>query len=519
MKKTLYVTILTLICGVCLAAKPSQPVFITDPTGAFGEISVASPTPVLQVLFPYVVNDRQMLTLNYSSATNSWGDGMMIVSAAAGTNTAAYASTKDVLRYHPGQGGLVRFTALFSLGATGSTLWAGVGDVADGLFFGYKGPDFGIMRRENGSQEVQILVVSTKSTDAENIQITLNGVDVTDVAVTDQTAGTVEDTAFEIAAHDYSDVDDGWTATHLGDTVIFRSFNANERTLAFNLSSGVATTARGTFSESINGAAPTETFTAQADWNIANLTGNSDNSHNITPALGNVYQIRYQWLGYGAVKFYIEDPFTGVFDLVHIIRYANTATVPVIRNPTLPVHFEAANTTNNTAIVVKTASVAAFIEGVVSDNGLRGGVNVDGSASVASTTSEVPVVSLRVKDVFQGRTNRATVSVSDIEVTVDMTGISTLRFYVGGTLTAPLFADFLTTSSVVETDSAATAFSPTGAVLLHTVSLKKEDTFDLNIGNEFGILHPGDILTVTVEPDKSHADNQAFVSINWKDNF
>lgn len=72
------------------------------------------------------------------------------------------------------------------------------------------------------------------------------------------------------------------------------------------------------------------------------------------PTKGNVYQIRFQWLGYGEIQFYIEDPEIGNFVQVHRIQYANQNVNTSIRNPTLQIHASTTNTTNATAMVLST---------------------------------------------------------------------------------------------------------------------------------------------------------------------
>jgi hypothetical protein len=90
----------------------------------------------------------------------------------------------------------------------------GVGHAEDGAYFGYKGVDFGILYNSRGKREVQTLTISTKSSTAESITVTLNTVPYT-VAVT-HGASTIT-TAYEISLGTYA----GWRAEAVGNTVIF----------------------------------------------------------------------------------------------------------------------------------------------------------------------------------------------------------------------------------------------------------------------------------------------------------
>lgn len=76
--------------------------------------------------------------------------------------------------------------------------------------------------------EVRTLTVTTKSTSAANATVTLNGQAFT-VALSDNTAGSVNDTATTLRAATYA----GWTVSGSGANVIFTSTNAYPKTGAF----------------------------------------------------------------------------------------------------------------------------------------------------------------------------------------------------------------------------------------------------------------------------------------------
>ncbi|RKD24724.1 hypothetical protein BEP19_09555 [Ammoniphilus oxalaticus] len=58
--------------------------------------------------------------------------------------------TRKYLRYTTGLGIRTIFNALFTLGIAGTRQIIGLGDQGEGLFFGYNGARFGILRRSNG---------------------------------------------------------------------------------------------------------------------------------------------------------------------------------------------------------------------------------------------------------------------------------------------------------------------------------------------------------------------------------
>ena len=109
------------------------------------------------------------------------------------------------------------------------------------------------------------------------------------------------------------------------------------------------------------------TFYPQTQWNVDTMDGDSDgenpSSMLFDPTKGNVFQIQYQWLGFGAIKFYIESNITGRYVPVHQIQYANNNTVPSSYNPTFPIYAEVKNGTSTDVLTLKSASMSAFVEG------------------------------------------------------------------------------------------------------------------------------------------------------------
>ena len=119
--------------------------------GAFRETIVAELTPVINLKFPYNIPERITDTTLVGSGTVTQENSMAKISTGAATSSSANLRSHDVLVYQPGQGALVRFSAVFSQGVAGSTQEVGVGDGDDGYFIGFNGADFSINRRRNGT--------------------------------------------------------------------------------------------------------------------------------------------------------------------------------------------------------------------------------------------------------------------------------------------------------------------------------------------------------------------------------
>jgi hypothetical protein len=84
-----------------------------------------------------------------SGSTVTQENSMMKLSTNS-ANEGAIAITRSTIKYQPGTGVSIIFTAIFTNGVNGSSQFAGIGSETDGLFVGYKDETFGILHRQNG---------------------------------------------------------------------------------------------------------------------------------------------------------------------------------------------------------------------------------------------------------------------------------------------------------------------------------------------------------------------------------
>ena len=169
---------------------------------AFGEQSVAEPTPAVQLQFPYNINTDLVEKRENNAGSITQSGSMAVMQSGASANSAAHMLSRIPLKYNPGQGALVRFTALFTTGVANSIQVAGIGEVGDGLFFGYNGATFSILRREKGVPEIQTLTISAGAgSSSGNITINLDGVSKVVAVALNDTARAV---AVKIADTDFS---------------------------------------------------------------------------------------------------------------------------------------------------------------------------------------------------------------------------------------------------------------------------------------------------------------------------
>jgi hypothetical protein len=482
-----------------------QTTFPREGKTAFAEASVAELSPIIQMDFgiPHI-HEHVLEKRENNSGSVTAANAMATVSTGAAANSGAALLTIDRVPYRAGQGVLSRFTGMFTTGVANSNQIIGIGDAGQGFFFGYNGTDFGILHRYGGVTEVRTLTITTASSTAENITITLDGDADATVAVT--ASANLTTTANEIAAHDYSNLGDGWSAYAVGDTVVFMSWSNGSKAGTYSLSG--ATTAVGTFAQTLAGVDATEEWTAQTAWNGDDIfDGNGLSGVTLDPTKGNVFQIKFQYLGFGAISFFVEDPDDGEFHMVHNIDYANNHTIPSLDNPSLTLCMSARNAANTSNLSVSSGSMAAFVEGRLDYIGIRHGA--EASVTNAGAT-EVPITTLRSQVVHQGTLNRSKSKLLIISASVEHTKPVSIKLYKNVTLTEASFSA-IDSESTLEQDTSATAFS--GGNYLFTIQLGRTGNIVLDLESHIHdpILAPGESITFTTIP-KSGNNSEASVS-------
>lgn len=479
---------------------------------AFGETSVAELTPIEQVQFPYNIN-TDIWEIRDNNGTSSVASNMANLSTGAAANQSSTILTKRPIKYSPGQGALVRFTAIYTTGVANSTQWVGIGGEGDGFFFGYNGTAFGILRRQGGKPETRKLAITTASNTGEDIVITLNDVteSVTVTAAGVDSATTRVVTANEIAAHDFSDVGEGWEVHNMGPNVFFTSYSDGAKSGTYEITT--ATTAAGTFSQSLAGVSSTDTQIAQTAWNRDAMDGTGGSGMTLDPTKGNVYQIQYQWLGFGQIDFYVEHDTDGGFELVHSIKYANANTVPSIDNPTLPLCATVKNTSNTSDMVVKIGSMGGFTEGKDTLTGLPHSLSVE-VASIGTT--ETPVMTIHSHDIYKSTINRVRVKMTIASVSVEGTKPATVRIRKNSVITGPVsFSSLSSDTSTIHKDTTATGIS--GGVIVYSQSVEKIGHADIDL-EKIGIeIAAPEFLTLSIEASLGTVDTVS--TLSWQELF
>jgi hypothetical protein len=100
---------------------------------------------------------------------------------------------------------------------------------------------------------------------------------------------------------------------------------------------------------------------AQSSFNVDTLSGGANSKYTrngipeiFDPTKDNLYRIRYGWLGASGIYFEVLSP-DQTWVVFHIHRTINTAVIPSIANPNLPIKLEATKTSGSTNIIINTA--------------------------------------------------------------------------------------------------------------------------------------------------------------------
>jgi len=117
-----------------------------------------------------------------------------------------------------------------------------------------------------------------------------------------------------------------------------------------------------------------DTFTPQTSWNLDTCLGNTKSGYTLVPQSINSFQVQFQFCG--NILFYVENPFTGRFILVHSIPTNQIApTITNFQNPTAQLlwYSNSAAGSSNTLSTFGTSG-GQFLEGQRMYNGPKGGL-------------------------------------------------------------------------------------------------------------------------------------------------
>ena len=481
------------------------------PLSAFGEGLVVNPKPEVQINASaglLTLTDVETFTATGGAASvENTGTGYEY-KCSTGTSIGGYGviRSKRYLHYRPGQGAVLRFTARFPIaGVANSALRAGGVTSGTELSFGYDGANgFGVLYRTGGVLEIQTLTLSAPATGNETATVTLNGVAKT-VSLTN---GTAAHNCFELVdGETYT----GWNAYQNGSTVVFvYASTPGYLSGAFTFSS--TGTAAGTFAETTPGVTVTDRWIYQSAWNLDKCDGTGPSGFTLDPSKGNVYQITFQYLGYGQIVYSIENPADGRFLPVHRIQYTNNNTSPSLLLPSLKVGWFAASLGSSTDLQVYGACGAAFTEGIEAP--YRNPFALSHTKTGIGTSS-TNVISLRVRPVINGTVNPAEIRPLFVSASSDSATQQIIcRIWINPTVAGePNWTYFNQSNSIIEYDTAGTTVTVGSGHLLAQTTFAKNSGDKIDLSAFRAQVIRGDIITVSVEA--TGGTTAATVAITW----
>lgn len=256
----------------------------------------------------------------------------------------------------------------------------------------------------------------------------------------------------------------------------------------------------------------TDNVTAQTGWNGDPMNGLGASGQTLNISNGNVFAIQYQWLGFGMIRFFIEDQTSGQLVEVHQIEYANSATAPSILNPTLPLHARVTNSGNVTNLTLQTASMGVAAEGP--PNPEIGARHATTNSKTSIPTTGLSIFALQNVTTFNGYANRTVMYVDNVSIRVAGSADGWFALVrnptLGGT---PSFVPIDATGSIAAVDTAGTTVS--GGQVLFVFSGSGTGNIDLSTYDIH--LNPGDTLACVGHSESTTVT--ARCSVGWVEDF
>lgn len=485
---------------VPLAVSASGALATTAATTAFGEARVAKMTPTSQLTFRAGVDIPGFSTTHtFGAGTSATSDGRQAkIESGTSNNGFARLYSQRLGRYHAGAGSVARFAGFWETPNADSTQISGLAaGTENGLFFGYNGEDFGVMRRSGGERHIEEMTITSVSFGG-NITVELDG---ETTVVTTSALATIQEQAQEIASHDYSGVGQGWTAYATSNVVTFLSDQSAALTGSYSIAVG-ATGMTYTTSTLRAGVAPTDNWTLQSSWNLDTMDGTGPSGITLNPETGNVYQMALQWLGYGAITYSIANPATGAWVDVHREAYSNTSTSPHTENPTMGLMFECRNSAaGTTSAAFQVSSAASFTEG--EDLALGPMLGAEGVAPVIDSGNVVHVLSVRNDAVVNDVTGSGVMRLLSISAGFAQGGgvaQMLVRIHRGGTETIdPLIPLTWENGQVLASKSSTETTLTDDGDVLYSRPVRSNQSFDADVSGYNIDLYPGEYVVFSVE--------------------
>lgn len=262
-----------------------------------------------------------------------------------------------------------------------------------------------------------------------------------------------------------------------------------------------------------------DTWIPQASWNSDTCDGVGNSLFTYDPTKGTPVMIKYPYLGYGNILFFIQNPANSRWLLVHTIHYSNTTAVPQVSNPSLFFYGQALNNGNNVNLTMYCGSVGIFLSGERSLVGPRWAAD----NNKANVTTETNILTLKNATTYNTITNRGLMRLSSMSVSSSAAaGIATFRLKINSTLggipsyttingiTADNGVTITSGNSIASYDVAGTTI--TGGIYIFSITVDNPNTQIVDLERYNIYLAPGETVTIS---GFSTNTSTISIAINW----
>lgn len=252
-------------------------------------------------------------------------------------------------------------------------------------------------------------------------------------------------------------------------------------------------------------------WTLQEDFNLDKLDGSAGSAFTYNPEKGNVFDLQYQWLGYGAITFNIESEQTGKFIPFHRINYTNKNVFPSTQYASNPI-LARVQCDANTGIplILRGASVMAYLEGTPVYTGPSFSVN--SSVASFSSTTQTNIITLKNKTIFRGINNKIPSKTRIITLSTEGNKPLTIDLTKNASLSGtPVYNDKSVDSTIEYTTSSSTL---SGGTLVASFTLSKSGQLFIREQDLELFMSPGETLTLSAATT-SGGTNDVAMTISW----
>jgi hypothetical protein len=199
----------------------------------------------------------------------------------------------------------------------------------------------------------------------------------------------------------------------------------------------------------------------QQSWSFDKFDGTGPSGKVLDITKGNIYEMRFQWLGVGDATFWIDG------DKAHTFLNHNRYSYPYMRKASLPLTWEVKNNVA-TAATGTMNIVCANVTSVGGQHPPEYGYAISRATPKSVGVTEIPIIAIRTKSLFNGEDNRSLLIPHKFSATTDA-GKIIVRVYKDVVTLGGASWVSVNPSSKAEYDVSATTFA--GGILLYEAYL------------------------------------------------